>query len=172
MPLEVVPDPRAGYTAEEMAQQDRAAARLYALVERLTFLVDRLIDVQDQARDRREGLKEKDKLGQRLDRLVEALEAERKQLVATRKGGFIAGEEQLREKLTALYGSVNGYEGKPSKSHLDYAGVLEAEVAAGERRFAAVLAEHLDALNAQLERKDLDPLVEKSLEQWEDERRR
>ncbi len=170
--LEIVPDPRAGYSAEEMAEQDRAAVRLYAMVERLTFLVDRLIDVQDQARDRREGLKERDKLGPKLDDLLEALENERKQLVATRKGGFIAGEEQLREKLTALYGAINGYEGKPSRSHLDYADLLEAEVAAGEVRFAGVLAAHLNGLNDQLGRKDLDPLVEKSLEQWEQERRR
>jgi hypothetical protein len=155
-----------------MAAQDRAAARLYAMVERLTFLVDRLIDVQEQARDRRAGLKENDKLGLRLDDLLEALEDERKQLVATRKGGFIAGEEQLREKLTSLYGSINGYEGKPSKSHLDYADLLETEVAAGEERFAGVLAAHLDGLNAQLRRKDLDPLAEKPLEQWEEERRR
>jgi len=172
MPIEVVPDSRAGYTPEEMAEQDAAAARLYAMVERLTFLVDRLIDVQEQARARRERLDERDKLGQRLDDFVEALEKERKQLVATRKGGFIAGEEQLREKLTSLYGSINGYEGKPSKSHLDYADVLEEEVAAGERRFAAVLSSNLGGLNGQLERKNLEPLVEKTLEQWEEERRR
>jgi hypothetical protein len=138
----------------------------------LTFLVDRLIDVQDQARDRRAGLKERDKLGQRLDDLVEALEDERKQLVATRKGGFIAGEEQLREKVTALYGSINGYEGKPSRSHLDYADLLEAEIAAGETRFAGVLADRMAGLNDQLGRKNLDPLVEKTLQQWEQERRR
>jgi len=53
-----------------------------------------------------------------------------------------------------------------------YADLLETEIAAGEQRFAGVLAAHLEGLNAQLGRKDLDPLVEVSLEQWEQERRR
>jgi len=172
MPLELAPDPRAGYTAEEMAEQDRAAARLYTMVERLTFLVDRLVDLQDQARDRRTGLEDRDKSAQRLDDFVDTLEELRKSLVATRKGGFIAGEEQLREKVTALYGSINGYEGKPSKSHLDYADVLEEEILVGETRLASTLDERLAGLNGQLERKKLASLVEKSLEQWEEERRR
>ena len=60
----------------------------------------------------------------------------------------------------------------PSRSHLDYADLLEEEVAAGETRFAGVLDANLDGLNSQLGRKGLDPLVEKSLEQWEQERRR
>ena len=102
----------------------------------------------------------------------DALEEERKQLVATRKGGFLAGAAQLREKLPTLSGRLPGYEGKPSKSHLDYADLLEAEVATGEERFAGVLVAHLDGLNAQLGRKDMDPLAEKSFEQWEEERRR
>ncbi|ANM32234.1 hypothetical protein ABI59_12845 [Acidobacteria bacterium Mor1] len=172
MPLRVEPHPDLGHSAEDLAAQDKAAARLYALVERLTFLVDRLIDIRDQAQTHRDGLGEKDKLGGRLDDLIEALEKERAGLVATRKGGFIAGEEQLREKLTSLYGSVNGFEGKPSKSHLDYADVLESEVAAAETRFAGLLGDRLPAINGQLERKKLQALAEKSREDWEAEQRR
>ena len=44
-----------------------------------------------------------------------------------REGGFLAGEEQLREDLAGLYGSVNGYEGRPTQSQIDYTDKTAAE---------------------------------------------
>ncbi len=165
--LELVPDPRGDYSAEDMALQDRTVMALYRLVERLTFLVDRINDLHDQAGARAAGLGERDRLGLRLRDLATRLDELRKSLVATRKGGFLAGEEQLRERLSSLYGAVNGYEGRPTDSQIEYLAVLESELADAERKFRALLGADLESLNAQLRRKNLEPLVELSRADWE-----
>ena len=170
--LTLAPDPAAGYPIDEMQAQDAAAKRLYALVERLTYAVDGLIDVRDQAQQHLDTLKPNEKTAKSLQALIDALEAERRGLVATRKGGFIAGEEQLREKLTALYGAVNGYEGKPSQQHLDYADLLEREIAAGEGRLQAIYDDAMASANRSLERKGLEAIELLTREVWEERQRR
>jgi hypothetical protein len=170
--LNVAPNPRSGYSAEEMAAQDAVVARVYTLVERLTFLVDRLIEIRDQSTEHGDSLKAKDKLKVNLDSFVQELETFRATLVATRKGGFIAGEEQLRERLTSLYGSVNGYEGKPSQQHIDYADLIQIEVEAAEDRLQALFDGSIESLNRQLARKGKTALADLSAEAWEARQRR
>jgi photosystem II stability/assembly factor-like uncharacterized protein len=165
--IEVQGDPRADYTPEDKAAQDEAVMRIYRVVERLTYLVDSVIALRDGARQRAEGLGEKDKLAKSLNEYADDLDAFRKTLVATRKGGFLAGEEQLREKVTWLYGSINGYEGRPTTSQLDYLEVLAEDVAAAETKFDGMLGADLDRLNGQLERKKLDKLARLTKEEWE-----
>ncbi len=165
--IETRMDPRAGYTAEGMAAQDRTVMKLYRMVENFTFLVDSLIDMQEQARAAKEALGDKDKLGERLQALDDELESLRKDLVATRKGGMLAGEEKLRERLTWLYGAVNGYEGRPGASQMAYKDVLSGQVAQAKDRFESVLGKHLDDLNRRLEKKKAPSLVRLTREDWE-----
>ena len=96
---------------------------------------------------------------------ADELAAFRKTLVATRKGGFLAGEEQLREKLGTLYGSVNGYEGRPTDSQVKYVGVLEKELEKAEARLESLLAAQLDDLNPQLRKRNLSPVTRMSIDQ-------
>ncbi|MCH7527756.1 MAG: glycosyl hydrolase, partial [Planctomycetes bacterium] len=131
----LVPDSRAGYSVEDMALQDKTVNRLYDMLSRLTYAVDTLLDAQKQLKSRKVGLDEggagqsKDDLSSTLlKKMDDDLEAFRKTIVATRKGGFLAGEEQLREKLGGLYGSVNGYEGRPTNSQVQYMEVLESKL--------------------------------------------
>ena len=165
--IEVVADPRADYSAEDKALQDRTVWELYRMVEQLTFLVDSVIDMRGQAQARAAELKEGDRLAKRLEDFADELESLRKSLVATRKGGFLAGEEQLREKLTSLYGSVNSYEGRPTGSQLEYMKVMGDEVQAAEQRFDALLADNVSSLSSQLEKKKLEPIQRMTKEQWE-----
>jgi photosystem II stability/assembly factor-like uncharacterized protein len=166
--IDVVFDPRADYSAEDRAEQDRTVLQAYDLVERLTFLVDSVIAVRDGAKERAEGLGEKDKLAKALGEFADGMDAFRKTLVATRKGGFLAGEEQVRERVTWLYGSINGYEGRPTRSQIDYLETLTGEVADAEKRYEELLAADLDKLNGQLERKKLEPLARLTREEWEE----
>jgi photosystem II stability/assembly factor-like uncharacterized protein len=161
-------DPRADYTPEELAVQDREVMELYRMVEQFTFMVDSLIDIRDQGRARKDGLGEKDKLGVALQAFDDDLESLRKDVLATRKGGMLAGEEKLRERLTWLYGAINGYEGQPGASQMEYKKVLAEQEKAAERRFEALLATHLVDLNKRLEKKKLEPLARLTLEAWEE----
>lgn len=166
--IELVMDSRADYSREDMAVQDETVMKLYGMLGRLTYVVDALVDVQAQAKDRAAKFDENHELSASLKRLADDLEALRKTLVATRKGGFLAGEEQLREKLGALYGTVNGYEGRPTDSQLRYTRVLEKQLEQAQARLESLLAEQLNKLNAQLQAQTLEPITRMTKQEWEE----
>jgi hypothetical protein len=87
-------------------------------------------------------------------------------MVATGEAGWLAGEVQLREKLGTLYGAVNGYEGRPSKSQLDRVTVLADELAKAEKEFAGLVSRDIDEVNRDLAGRKLPPLRVLPLEEW------
>ncbi len=164
--VELVQDPRANYTEEGKAVQDKLVFQLYDMLGRLTYLVDSLVDVHKQVLTRAEKLDQTDPLAKTLRTWAADLEAFRKTIVATRKGGFLAGEEQLREKLGWLYGSVNSFEGRPTDSQINYTEVLLGELNDAAARFDEFTLPQLDDLNNQLRRKNLAPIQRMTKEQW------
>ncbi|HEX5757827.1 MAG TPA: glycosyl hydrolase [Thermoanaerobaculia bacterium] len=133
--VELVADPRSRHAAEDRAAQEKLVWRLYGMLERLTYLADAVADAEAQAQKR--GLKA----------LAASLAGLRKELVATSEGGWLSGEEQLREKIGLLYGSVNSYEGRPTQSQVELAGVLEERLEEAERRAEALREKNAKALS-------------------------
>ena len=105
-----------------------------------------------------------DPLAKKLIGIADRLEALRKTLVATREGGQIAGEEQLREKLGNLYGSVNAYEGRPTASQLAAVEAIEVKIADAQSQIDAIVGKELPALNAGLAK--LGPVTAMTREEW------
>jgi photosystem II stability/assembly factor-like uncharacterized protein len=101
--VEVLPDPRANYTAEDRALQQKSVRRLYDMLGEFTTLTE---DVK-KARD-----------GAKTPAAKKKLEELYASLTSTREGGWLSGEEQLRERLGALYGAINLYDGRPTDSQL------------------------------------------------------
>jgi len=163
----LAPDPRSPHTAADRAVQQEVVLKLYRDLATLSFIVDAVVDVRDQARARAEKLGKADALGKKLTALADRLETRRKALVATREGGQLAGEEQLREKLGALYGAVNGFEGRPTNSQLRFAEVCEAKMADAQAELDAIAGKDLPAINTALESKRLDPVKTMSREEWQ-----
>ena len=141
--------------------------RLYDMVQRLAYVVDATLDLRNQARARADSLRAGDALARRLSRYADQLEAFRTGLVSTSEAGRMAGEEKLREKLVSLYGTVNGYEGRPTESQLEAADVLTGELEAAAARFATLTATEPAAVNAELERRKLPAVKLLSREEWE-----
>ena len=52
---------------------------------------------------------------------------------------MITGEEQVRERLSSLYGEINSYLGRPSNSHQQLAGTLQRRVSEATRRTQELL---------------------------------
>ena len=77
----------------------------------------------------------------------------RKQIVATKEGGAITGEERLREHMDQLYGAILSYEGRPADYQLQRIDVLTSELADVESAFQGVLKAELPAANAALRKK-------------------
>jgi len=161
------PDPRSSESAEDRAVQDRAARRLYDMVQDLAFLVDAAIELRDQARSRAAGLPAGDRLARRLGAYADTLDAFRAGLVATSAAGRMAGEERLREKVVSLYGAVNGYEGRPTDSQLEQVEVLAARLAATAARFETLTGPRLAPINRDLTGRRLDALAVLTREDWD-----
>lgn len=171
--FQLVPDPGSPHSAEDRKLQNETARKLYTLQEDLGYLVATIADTRKQIQDRATKAREPktkdgEALAKSLDALAEKLQTQYKKLVATRDDlGYIGGEEQLRERLIGLYGSINGYSGRPTKSQLDYAGVLEKEFTKSGQDFEALVTTEVNAINSKLQVKKLDPLKVQSREEYD-----
>ena len=126
--VELVPDPRSPHSAEDRKLQQKTALDLYHMLERMTYLVDSITDLRDQARARAAKLPDRSRTAKRLTAYADSLEQFRGTLVSTSEAGWLSGEERLREKLGNLYGGINSYTGRPTKSQLDRLGVLRDQL--------------------------------------------
>jgi hypothetical protein len=123
------------------------AVRLYGLLGEMTDLVDRMNAVRSDLDARSEKLPGSDKLKGRLVSASSSLDDLRKKIVATKEGGMITGEERLREFLAELYGSVVGYEGRPTDSQVQRGEALGRELADVTREFDQWTTRELPAIN-------------------------
>ncbi|HEX2121477.1 MAG TPA: glycosyl hydrolase, partial [Thermoanaerobaculia bacterium] len=162
--LDLVPDPRATYTAEDRALQQKTVRRLYDMLADFTFLTESVRALRDQASERAEKLSGSDK--KKLGDYAAKLDETYKTLVATREGGWLSGEEQLRERIGALYGAVNSYDGRPTDSQIGEIDVVAKELAKQQLAFTGATKE-LAQINRTLTSRKLDSLTVLSREEWE-----
>jgi photosystem II stability/assembly factor-like uncharacterized protein len=164
--VSLVADPRARHTAEDRKLQLETVRKLYDMMGRFTYTVEAVVDARDQLRSRAEKLAKGDGLRSRLERAAEAFEKQRAGLVATKESEGISGEEKLREELGTLYGNVNGYDGRPTRSQLDRMAVFEKQLEEARQAFEATAEREFAALKASLAARKLEPLVKLSEEAW------
>ena len=157
--VELVPDPRENYAAEDRAMQHETVTRLYDMLGELTWLGDAVIDLQRQTSERLAALQLSDPALRTVREFSGRLDALRKTLSATREGGRLTGELQLRERLGSLYGSVNGFDGRPTRSQLDYVQVMRHQLDEATRSFEELRSKGLEGVNAALSRQKLPPLA-------------
>ncbi len=112
--MNIVLDPRVKFTVEDRKAQFDLTMKVYHTIEHMTYAVEAIEGVRNGANARMAKLSEKDPLRKQLQDLAAQCDTLRGKIVATKEGGMITGEERIRELLGQLYGTVNGYEGKPS----------------------------------------------------------
>jgi photosystem II stability/assembly factor-like uncharacterized protein len=157
--VRLVPDPRSKATSEDRRAQRDIVDKLFAMVERSTDLIQGIAQVRDQASSRAGKLPAADPLRKRLEAFAAAMEKQRTALVATSKGEGISGDERLREELGTLYGNVNGFDGRPTKSQVERMGVLGTELDAATAAFKSATTKELALLNPELTKKKLDAIA-------------
>lgn len=156
--IEVGLDRRAGYTVEDRKVQFDAGMRVHALFERMTALTDKIQFLQGMAGRIASQLPEKDKLRQRLAAFVSNAETIRKEIVATKEGGAITGEERLREHTDTLYSAILGYEGRPAQTLMTRIDVLESELRDIDASFGMLSEKALPGINNELKQRKLPEL--------------
>ena len=82
-----------------------------------------------------------------MQKFAEGVETLRKEIVATKEGGAITGEERLREQLDHAYGALNSYEGRPGDYQIERVKVLEQELKDVEDRTNTLIQRDLPKLN-------------------------
>jgi photosystem II stability/assembly factor-like uncharacterized protein len=165
--LKLVPDPRSKHSDADRVLQRETSIKYFNLMERLTFEHDRVTALRDQLKTHAEGLPAGDASRKRLEDAVKSINAIRGKLVATKESAGITGEEQLREQIGYLYGSVNGYEGRPTQDQLTRGDVLAKELDAVAAEFDSLVKKDLAAINSLLEKAKLPTAGVMTREAWE-----
>ncbi len=162
----LVPDPRSTHSVEDRKLQYDTALKLHGMMEKLAYVVDSTLGARDALRQRAAALPKGDKLARQAEALAEELTRFHATLVATGEGGWLSGEEQLREKLGQLYGGVNGYEGRPTRSQLDQVDVLAERLSQGVAKLGAFEKGGIGEINKALAARKLEPVVIPTEEEW------
>lgn len=159
MPLSIVLDRRAGYSVADRVAQYDAAKRVSGLFGRMSRLVGGIQQVRAMASGIAAKLPAEDALKGDLTKLSGDADALRKEIVATKEGGAITGEERLREQMDYAYGAIMSVEERPTKYQLERVDALERELKEVEDSFAALRKSQIDALNPKLKARGLPEIV-------------
>jgi hypothetical protein len=152
-PLEVAVDRRTSFTKADRQAQFDASMRVHRMFGEMSGLMARINAVRDQAAAIGAQLPEGDATRRNVATLGEQADAIRKEIVATKEGGAITGEERLREKLDNVYGAIVFYEGAPGPYQLATVDALQKEMDEVAARFEALVAKDLPAVNDALKAK-------------------
>lgn len=148
-------DRRAAFSVADRKANFDASMQVHAMFGRMSDLVAKIQAVRTAAEGIGGKLPANDALRTQLTALSARVETLRKEIVATKEGGAITGEERLREHMDGLYGGLIGYEGKPADTLISHIGVLDRRLKALETEFAAVRDGDLAKANAALKAKGL-----------------
>ena len=116
--VDLIKDPISQHKDADIAAHQSAMKDVYNLTEELAFFNHQVLGMIDSSKAMMTTTTNA-ALKKSLQAYVDKLEKVRKELVATKEGLGITGEERIREKLSELYGSIVGYDGRPTEAQLE-----------------------------------------------------
>jgi hypothetical protein len=165
-PLHITLDRRAAFNLDDRKAQFAAAMRAHALFGRMTDLSEQLAGIKTLAEARHGAPKLSHGTQLMLEKLSGQADALRKEIVATKEGGAITGEERLREHLDDVYGALLSYEGRPGDYQEARVTALERELNDVEARTKTLIGSDLPRLNEALKREQLEPITADAAARW------
>lgn len=138
------------FTLAERNFQHQTTMMLYKMNEDLAYIVYQLDAYSDHAKE----VASKDaKLKKQADKLVAELEAMKSHLVVTTGDNYVGrGENQLREDLGEIYGTIAGYYGAPTSTQMENVALMETRLDKAKKDFEAVMNGSIKSYNAKLEK--------------------
>ncbi len=162
-------DPELPYSAGDRALQRKTLMKAYNMLEDLAYLDRQVTDVMKDI-----TLLEKRKLPGSLKKKIDFLKTEmngiHSKLVATKAEGMFTSEEQLREKIAAVYGGVVNYLGRPTQSQIQRLDVLDREMQGYQERYDKINENQIKKINTILKKKGLKPVQTISREDFDKEK--
>jgi photosystem II stability/assembly factor-like uncharacterized protein len=168
--INVTLDPRAKFSLEDRKAQFELMMKIYHTIEHMTFGVEAIEGVRNSANARAAKLPEKDALHKSLQDLAAKCDAIRSKIVATKEGGMVTGEERIREHLGQLYGTVNGYEGRPTDYQAGREDSLAHELQDVLDDFQKLTEKELPAINMGLKKKKAETITVLTESDWQKKR--
>jgi photosystem II stability/assembly factor-like uncharacterized protein len=160
-------DPRAKYSIDDRKAQFAAIMRVYDLLGDMSYDVDRINSVRVALLQNSAKIQKDPAASKHLQELAAKVDDIRRKIVATKEGGAITGEERIREKTAQLYGTLDGYEGRPGDYQLGRIDSLKKELGDVETEFDAFLAKELPAVNKSLAKSKLPAIQPRTRKDWE-----
>ncbi len=145
--IEIGIDPRANWDAAGRQVQFDAAMRVHGLFGKMSDLVDRISAVQMQLSQKTGAAQADMALSKKIKTTSDNLQNIRQEIVATKEGGAITGEERIREHMDTIYGSIMAYEGAPGDYQVNRVNVLESELNGVASKFETFVQSELKSLN-------------------------
>jgi photosystem II stability/assembly factor-like uncharacterized protein len=165
--LNVVTDPRAKYTQADRKAQFDLVMKLSDMLSHMSWAVDAIVAVRDSANQRASKVPAADPLHKQLTDLAASADKIRSEIVATKEGGAITGEERLREYVAQVYGDVNDYEGKPTDDQVARTKVLGKELDDVIGKFQKLTAAQLPDINSGLAKQNLPAITVPTEADWQ-----
>ena len=149
-PLILTLDKRATFTVADRQAQFAAVERVKGMFGRMSKLVAQINGVRGQAAALAGSATTPADVKSSAAQLNAKADALRKEIVATKEGGAITGEERLREHVDDVYGAINSVEDRPTNYQMARVDALDRELKDVEAQWAALQSGDLATFNAKL----------------------
>ena len=161
-------DPNLPHSESDKELQLKTLRRAYNMLEDLAFMDARIIGVHRELSEITGSSETKPSLKKKLDPYQKRLDELHKEMVATKMGG-ITGEEQLREKISGVYGAVMRYYGKPTQSQIERLNTLDAELKSKAVEIEKLLGPELSEINKMIVKAGMEEVKVMTLEEFKKE---
>jgi hypothetical protein len=140
-------DPKSPYSIEDREIRQQAVMKAYNLLEDLAYMDRQVTDIRAGA-DKLKGDVSQPLSGELIE-LSNKMDTLNGKIVATQVGK-ITGEERLREKVAFIYGSIQGYQGRPTGSQLNGLNELASQVENINMTLESIKSKDLEKVNDEL----------------------
>lgn len=154
----LIKDPITPHTEEDIALQRKTAKEVFSLSEELALFNQQVLNMMDSAKVLM-NTASNSSIKKSLQAYSAKLTKIRKELVATKEGLGITGEERIKEKLSELYNAVVSYDGRPTDTQLERIKGLDYEIKQQRALADEIWKTDLPKINAQLKSAKLSTLT-------------
>jgi photosystem II stability/assembly factor-like uncharacterized protein len=158
-PLTLTLDKRATFSLADRQAQFAAAERVKSMFARMSKMVAQINGVRDQTGALASSATAPADMKAAAAQLGAKADEIRKEIVATKEGGAITGEERLREHTDDVYGAITSVEDRPTAYQLARIDALDRELKDVEASWAGFQSTDVAAFNAKLKAANLPPLT-------------
>lgn len=133
-------DPNSRHSEEDRSMRLVTVNQAYDMLGELGYIDAKTVNVKEQVDEIMQDSTISEDFESSLLEFSDQLKTLHKTMVSTLIGG-ITGEEQLRERISNIYGSIVNYQGRPTQTQIDALNSLSKEVASKEVKLVQIIDE-------------------------------